>query len=50
MLESLLSKPCEDPTIEFGKECGYVFFLNGFLNTLVRSHPWRGVASPSHKM
>lgn len=49
MLESLLSKHCEGQTIEFGNECGYIFFLNGFLNTLVRSDPWRGIASSSHK-
>ena len=49
MLESLLSRHCYDQTIESGNECGYVFFLNGFLNTLVRSDPWQGIASSSHK-
>lgn len=49
MLESLLSRHYYDQTIESGNECGYVFFLNGFLNTLVRSDPRWGIASSSHK-
>lgn len=49
MFESLLSEHFEERTIEFGNVCGYIVFLNGFLNTLARSGPMGEIASSSHQ-
>lgn len=50
MLDRIFSEHSEDLPLGFGNQCGYIFFLNGFLNALVRSAPWGGIASWSHKM